>query len=297
MYLLGGAEPPYIHALDLATFTWTIVKPKNKLRDSEEIPYVNKPRWGHSACIVPTWNSDKVVLFGGWDSTSQYSDVYLFDCTSHVIERVKTSSDAEWAEPTPRSGHSATATTPTTMTVFGGSWCEGGPYKFDGGIYALDVSTMTWKDQRRTGESPKPRAQHAACFVWNRYLIIAGGLTEEFVDNTIYCFDTKNLLWHRVRTGNSIEPEHVTQKNFRVNPCQLRCCMIDEDNLLIVGIGSGSDIYKLQMSSGTVSGVSLNKLPPLVCHVMERLQDGSVLVYGGINQHTTKDSLDLYRIT
>jgi len=296
MYLFGGAEPPYIHALDLATLTWSIVKPKNKPRDSEEIPYVNMPRWGHSACIVPSWNPDKVVLFGGWDSSSQYSDIYVFDCTSKIVERVNTNSDKEWAAPSPRSGHSATATTPNTMMVFGGSWCDSGPYKFDGGIYTLDLSTMIWKDQRRTGENPAPRAQHAACFVWNRYLVIAGGLTEEFSDNSIYCFDTKYVLWHRVRAGNIIEPEHVTQTNFRVFPCQPRICMIDDDNLLIVGIGSGAGTYRLQMSSGTVSSVSLPNLPPLNCHVMERLHDRSVLVYGGLNKDTTKDSLDSYKI-
>jgi len=210
-----------------------------------------------------------------------------------MVEAVKTKSN-----PSHRAGHSATAIG-KSMVIFGGSWCSNGPYTYSDSLYSLNLSSMTWLDMagKSFGEVPKPRAQHSACLVWDRYLLIFGGITGEFIENTIHCYDTEKCLWHRVRfRGDKPEALPVEQTNFRITPSQPSSCMVDDDRLLLMGFGSSAGVYLFQMSTCTLTSISLNNLPPLVSHVMQKAADNVIVLYGGINPTSRKDSRDLYRI-
>jgi len=60
---LGNKNHPKIEILDLSTFTWSL--PDLSAYDNKDLPFVKNPRWGHTACIVPDYDPDKVILFGG----------------------------------------------------------------------------------------------------------------------------------------------------------------------------------------------------------------------------------------
>jgi len=53
---------------------------KNINKD-EEIPYLTKPRWGHSCSVV----DNKIYLIGGFDHQSMYNDVNIYDFENEKI--------------------------------------------------------------------------------------------------------------------------------------------------------------------------------------------------------------------
>jgi len=291
---------------------------------------VDEPRWGHSACIIPAWDADKVVLFGGWYSESQYRDVHVFDCESHEIECLAVG-EQDSSRPSHRAGHSAVARG-HHMLVFGGSWCEGGPYKYSNTIFTLNMKTKQWEAPKPAiGEPPRARSQHAVCptLIRDRYMLIAGGCSGEWIESDIFCLDTKLSLWHRVRlelqnrSGKdddddddeadgrpaSVQPKHIETQNFRVTPAQPSMVNMSDDHVLIVGLGGLSASCIFQISTCTLTPIQIqhsqNKsdgdgtMPPLVCQVMHLVSEGKkkkLIVYGGYNPSTNKDSKDLYEI-
>ena len=57
---------------------------------NDEGTFVSERRWGHSATVVPGYDSSNVFLIGGWDSKCQYNDVHIYDCKDHSLTTVKT---------------------------------------------------------------------------------------------------------------------------------------------------------------------------------------------------------------
>jgi len=233
----GGSDtnPAYsaISMLDLKTMKWT-----NAPIDKNDTPYLSKGRWGHTATVVYRANPSLVFMIGGWDSSSQYNDTYVFDCRSNNIRKIRPAKGS--AVPSHRAGHSATAYG-QSIVIFGGAYCKGGPYTFYNDVYILDIETDKWKELRCKGDLPSPRAQHSAALIGDQ-LVIIGGFTGKKVLNDVHILDLTTLEWRRVETRGTppTEIEDASEAEFRVFPARqtaLPLTPTGRDALYLVCVG------------------------------------------------------------
>jgi len=134
-------------------------------------------RGGHAMAYDPV--QDKIVLFGGTDSSTYFNDTWVFDFTTSTWTQVTPMGDM----PSPRSGHRM-AYDPTTATVvlFGG-W-DGTAYFND--TWTFDVATSTWTVVDLMS-APAARDSHSlVCSLATNELILFGG----FVGGTDAAQDT-----------------------------------------------------------------------------------------------------------
>jgi len=276
-----GKSHPKIEFLDLSTFKWSL--PDLSAYHNKNLPYVNIPRWGHTACIVPDYDPNKVILFGGWDSNAQYCDLYEYDVISHTIAPLKTSGEP----PSPRSCHSVSVLK-NQMILFGGAVCENGPYKYYNDVHTLDMKTLKWHQLQSTyGRAPTPRSQHGAVVVWDRYILIIGGYDGTWGYSDIYCLDSVLNMWHKVELDGDVPaPMHFTSTNFSVDTCKLCCTAVDEDTIFISGFCGGN--YFLNISNWRLQKIE-NQLPSLTSHTLVKLKKHKIVIFGGCDK-TTKTS-------
>jgi len=183
------------------------------------------------------------------------------------------------------------------MIVYGGSCCKGGPYTYYNNVYALDLTTMTWEELDDVGEAPKARSQHGTCLMWNRYMLVVGGYSGDWLTNDIFCLDLKHLWWHRVRLAGDVPaPVNTVPTDFRVEAAQIGCVVLDSDRVLVHGLGGGG-LYIFTMSSCTLQKVTTtNTLPDLVAHVICKANSKQMVVFGGCDKNTRETLDTLYRI-
>jgi len=165
VYVFGGKGPSGavhndLHRLDVERWTWSLVP-------STTAPPLG--RFGHTLSAV----GDKLVLFGGWDGSGCFNDLWVFDAAaSSWIKPV-----VDGPAPAARHGHSMVLAPATGRLVVWGGWSVSGKglpeYRSDG--RELDTATMTWERLRVTGERPSGRYWHASGMVNDRYMLVAGG--------------------------------------------------------------------------------------------------------------------------
>ncbi|KAJ1853880.1 hypothetical protein LPJ73_002565 [Coemansia sp. RSA 2703] len=105
-----------------------------------------------------------VYVFGGWNNTVCYNDVYVLDTEAMFWSRMRTTGD----EVPQCRAHTATAVG-HRLFVFGGG--DGTQYFSD--LYVLDTRTCVWTRARVTG-GPSARRTHT-CFHYNGYVYLFGG--------------------------------------------------------------------------------------------------------------------------
>lgn len=62
-----------IHTYDVETQEWTHIQPAGSGRPRE--------RGGHSACLLP--KSQKIFIYGGWNSATQFENFFIFDAETN----------------------------------------------------------------------------------------------------------------------------------------------------------------------------------------------------------------------
>jgi len=181
-----------------------------------EIPFVSKSRWGHSATVCPP-KGNNAYLIGGWDSSSQFSEVVHYNFEKNMVRPFQTKGNG----PSPRAGHSTVAVG-SSILLFGGACCEGGPYTYYNDLYFLDTVKGEWESIEIKGEKPAPRSQHNALIIGD-VMIIVGGYCGKVVFNDVWCLHLKQkpLTWSKMRPS-SAEPDSppamlgLTPTDFRV---------------------------------------------------------------------------------
>lgn len=165
VYVFGGSGPSGaihndLHRLDVVRWTWSLVP-------STTAPPLG--RFGHTLAAV----GDKLVMFGGWDGSSAFNDLWVFDTASSSW--IKPAVDGP--PPCARHGHSMVLAPATNRLVVWGGWAtsaKGIPdYRAD--ARELDTDSMSWVRPRITGERPTGRYWHCAGMVSDRFMLVAGG--------------------------------------------------------------------------------------------------------------------------
>ncbi|KAJ1883556.1 hypothetical protein H4R99_000486 [Coemansia sp. RSA 1722] len=106
-----------------------------------------------------------LYVFGGWNNSVCYNDVYVLDTEAMFWSRMKTSGD----QVPPCRAHTSTAVG-HRLFVFGGG--DGTQYFSD--LYVLDTRSCVWTRARVAGASPSSRRTHT-CFHYNGYVYLFGG--------------------------------------------------------------------------------------------------------------------------
>ncbi|KAJ1805658.1 hypothetical protein LPJ56_006510 [Coemansia sp. RSA 2599] len=106
-----------------------------------------------------------IYVFGGWNNSVCYNDVYVLDTEAMFWSRMRTTGD----QVPPCRAHTSTAVG-HRLFVFGGG--DGTQYFSD--LYVLDTKSCVWTRARVTGASPSSRRTHT-CFHYNGYVYLFGG--------------------------------------------------------------------------------------------------------------------------
>jgi len=248
----------------------------------EEIQIQNDtffPRWGHSAAVFPSIESENVYLFGGWNSTSQFNDIQVFDCEKKSITKIKTEGDP----PSHRSAHSVTVFG-SRMFVFGGAYCDNGPYKFFNDTVMFDAENKTWKTVKCSGDIPSPRSQHSATQFGTKMIIIGGYDGNVFL-NDIYQLELMTAVWSKLKTkGDKIPTLNMTSPNFRVAPARHTACLFGKD-LLLHGIWG---TFVLNLESLQLTKLSLENTPLRNAHVVFGNGNNRMILFGGTSMSEEK---------
>ncbi|KAJ2391739.1 hypothetical protein H4S02_001171 [Coemansia sp. RSA 2611] len=197
---MGLSEPDELSAIQAAQAAKSGVRMKRASRMAESRPHTNaaaspppipgKDAWSAGAeARAPTpamywskratWGArppkmrsqtmsvigSGLFVFGGWNNSICYNDVYVLDTETMFWTRMRTSGD----EVPPCRAHTATAVG-YRLFVFGGG--DGTQYFSD--LYVLDVRTCVWTRAPLVGPAPSSRRTHT-CFYYNGFVYLFGG--------------------------------------------------------------------------------------------------------------------------
>ncbi|KAJ2753575.1 hypothetical protein GGI19_003041 [Coemansia pectinata] len=191
----------------------------------------------------------QVFVFGGWNNSVCYNDVYVLDTETMFWSKMHTSGD----EVPPCRAHTATAVG-SRLFVFGGG--DGTQYFAD--LYVLDTKSYVWTKARPAGVAPSPRRTHT-CFHYNGYVYLFGGGDGH---------KALNDLW-RVRAEptaqNTFEWEEVETKGGRPFPRGYHTSTLVGNQVVVFGGSDGQECFGdtslLNLDSMEWSHVSID--PPL----------------------------------
>ncbi|KAJ1801434.1 hypothetical protein LPJ59_000272 [Coemansia sp. RSA 2399] len=108
---------------------------------------------------------NNIYVFGGWNNSVCYNDVYVLDTETMFWSRMAAAGDAV----PPCRAHTATAVG-HRLFVFGGG--DGTRYFSD--LYVLDTRSCVWARARIAGTGPSARRTHT-CFYYGGYVYLFGG--------------------------------------------------------------------------------------------------------------------------
>jgi len=145
----------------------------------------------HSSVAI----GNKIYTFGGFDGTSQYFGVAVFD-----LEKMTWSYPVTTGEPPKLKTNHATAAIGSKMFVFGGNRTEEGNYSIYDDLHVFDTETLAWSVPNVTGEKPGHRVAHKLVAVGKKLYLFGGGRwspKEDWIERTkkVHVLDTETLHW------------------------------------------------------------------------------------------------------
>jgi len=180
---------PYI--LDLGTKAW-------KIPTTTGTP--PEVRFSHYAAVAPgANNANKLLVFGGTSPKGlPYNDLHILDLDTLT-----------WTQPT-TTGTPPSARDDLIVSVLGDRlWVFAGKGNHPAEFHSLDFNTFEWRVEEINGEAPPCRRGASATAIFNRYLIVYGGLTETQIYDDTFIYDTVTQLWHKPRVGAYIPQPRV----------------------------------------------------------------------------------------
>eukprot|EP01105_Mastigella_eilhardi_P020379 TRINITY_DN4849_c0_g1_i3.p1 TRINITY_DN4849_c0_g1~~TRINITY_DN4849_c0_g1_i3.p1 ORF type:complete len:583 (-),score=80.28 TRINITY_DN4849_c0_g1_i3:67-1815(-) len=275
LFILGGATRianNHIGVFNLDYHKWVS---SSTGPNSPSCPYAAVTRWGHSVTVLPEAGANLGWIFGGWDGSSQYNSVHVFNAENGEVVEVETKMN-----PPHRGCHTAVAWR-GKLVVFGGSICRGGPYQFYADSYLFDPTNKTWTELKCTGEIPSGRAQHAAVLLPDGHsMLVLGGFDGTKLLNELYICDLDTCQWRALPAPpKGILPEgKVPLKDFRVPAA--RCSAMLFGNQVVVHSALGAWILQEDWTWRKVPGA-----PGLLCHAVCKYGRKMLMFGGTYEQH------------
>uniref|UniRef100_A0A8D0G4Z0 Rab9 effector protein with kelch motifs n=1 Tax=Sphenodon punctatus TaxID=8508 RepID=A0A8D0G4Z0_SPHPU len=158
-------------------------------------------RVGHNCLFlpsVPRGGKGRVVVVGGANPNSSFSDAYVIDLETGTWE----SPEVTGMRPSPRTFHTSSAAIGDKLYVFGGGDKGAEPVK-DQQIHVFDAATLTWSQPEVTGDPPAPRHGHVVVAVGTK-LFIHGGLAGDKFYDDLFCIDTVAMTWEKLLVTGAV---------------------------------------------------------------------------------------------
>ena len=157
-------------------------------RKSYEGTEHSSKRWGHSVII----HNNSMIIFGGRHSQRSLSNIYSLDFRTLSWTKV----DQFGLSPPARDSHSAVLYN-NEMIIFGGS---GSGCKLND-LWAFNFSEKRWTKKTSYGEHPCKRDGHLTTIIYEKYMVLFGGLNELDEDiKTVHLLDLTNDFWILTKT-------------------------------------------------------------------------------------------------
>lgn len=221
----------------------------------ESLTYIYKPRWGHSASVIPIISDHEIYLIGGFDHEKMYRDVNIYDVHNHKLKPVKTTGDSMSF----RAGHSS-CVFQEKILLFGGQVFAGkGKYNFLNDFYSFDPKNNEWKYYTTKGDIPEPRSQHQAV-IYKNMMIIVGGCDQNTLFNDIYALNLETLTWKKVNVENM--PQKVKFQGENIFPAQFSCVIL-KNVLHIYGLCEQSSLISIDLTTSKLTKDRKNYEPHL----------------------------------
>mmetsp|Transcript_15684 Transcript_15684/g.38666 ORF Transcript_15684/g.38666 Transcript_15684/m.38666 type:complete len:792 (-) Transcript_15684:140-2515(-) len=191
--------------------------------------------WGHSIALHPLAPARKAILFGGWDSRSQYNRLLVVERALGAPGKLRINKcQTSGTQPSHRAGSTLTPIPfgeyKGKLILFGGSMCKGGPYKFFNDVHILTCkkdNMFDWESVKCSGEAPSARAQHSAVVVrlsnGDPALTVIGGYNGKTLFNDINVLNLRTMTWSSPNIkGNIPHATHLGKDvpEFRVVAAQ-----------------------------------------------------------------------------
>ncbi len=183
--LFGGytTTSPYYNdetwVYDVVGNTWTQRNPSSK------------PSARHEHAMVYDSTNNRVVLFGGYTTTSPYynDETWLYNVATDTWKQMNPSS-----KPLERLGHSMTYDSANNKVVLFGGYTTTSPY-YNDETWVYDVATATWTEMNPTSK-PLARDRHAIAYdsVNNKVVLLGGGDRSIKFDET-WIYDLTSDTW------------------------------------------------------------------------------------------------------
>jgi len=282
--------------LDISTGGW-----KEITSNVPGQPYLTKPRWAHASCVVPEISPSNVYLFAGWDGSCQYNDVHLFDWQKQTVVPVQTSG----TPPAHRGGLSATAWG-KHVVLFGGAYCNGGPYRFFNDLHIFDCENQKWIQVTCSGTIPSPRSQHGAILVSADTLLVVGGFDGDRLLIDAHLLNLTSFTWTTLSTTGDIPLaiSGISPPEFRVYPAVIGLYRVKicPKKVLVCGLGKQHEdkdtrVYVLDLETKVWTKLEGRDFPILSCPMGCAAETADeMFVLGGLGANG-KESADVYQIS
>ncbi|OQR84958.1 dynein heavy chain [Achlya hypogyna] len=174
-----------LYSLNVDDMTWLKVTVKGKIPEK---------RSGHQTCAVDT----KMFVFGGWNCSMQFNDLYIFDTETSAWSSVE---GQHMSHPSPRWNHSSCAVLAipsAKIFCFGGVLGTineyGSPGTFANDISVLDSGSLVWSVPAIQGTPPAPRSDTTLAYDdKGSRLLICGGWAN-FWFNDVFALDVSSVV-------------------------------------------------------------------------------------------------------
>lgn len=188
------------YILDLKSYSWK--KPMVK-----GVP--PGKRSGHQAAVA----KKEMFIFGGWNSTTQFGDVYVLDLDKMIWSNVP---GFHMGSPQPRWGHACMAVKAipdSKIFIFGGALGDKDNYThqpvYKNDIHIFDAGTRKWQHPPVCGTLPKPRAETSLVYDSKRSrLLVFGGWSNCWYDDL-----------YGLNVGCIVGPPYTVTSVHPVNGC------------------------------------------------------------------------------
>jgi len=187
-----------------------------------ELTLETTPTPRHSAVMVYDSADEVIILFGGYNGTSQATDTWIFDCATEV-----------WTEVTPefsppaRMSHAMVYDSVNDKVIVFSGYSPEGPFKND--TWTYDSTTNTWEEMNL---EESPHARYGAGYIFdegNESMIIFGGNSNGYFSDT-WSYDYATNTWTEL--GPTTHPPALKWSGMTYDSVNHKSILFGGDDIL-----------------------------------------------------------------
>ena len=240
-------------------------------------------RYFHCSCVV----GGTIVVFGGYDTTRVYNDLYVLDYAANVWKVLQ----VDGKIPARRAKNAACLVDDKMVLLGGSNGRQEGPSALMD-INVFDITLLEWVPWRSQGNIPSSTHSHSANYVRKLQAVVVFGGEQSSAGTSavVHILFWQDRLWAEVEC-----------KGHAPSPRRGHCSCVSADELFVFGGETKqhtrlSDLHILSFKTRTPMWTSVvvnSRSPPATIGATLSYAKGSLLLFGGASQGETFSN-DLY---